>query len=105
MLKKIANYFLVNYYIGTKLEVVNNKYTGKIIGNIVYGIEKVNYLNQFIKENNLNIRKIWAYGDHISGLELLKKADYSFAVNPDKNLRKEALKRNWQILYLRKQKI
>lgn len=102
IIKRIAQFLGIKNYTGTNLEIVDNKFTGKIIGNIVYGEEKIKCINDFIKANDLTLNNSWAYGDHISDLHILKKVKYPVVVNPDKFLKKEANKRNWPILFFRK---
>lgn len=98
ILKQIAECFKIDYYIGTKLETNNLRYTGKIIGNIVYGKEKLSSVKKFISENNLNPEKIWSYADHISDFDLLEIANYPFVVNPNRLSKREALRKNWQVI-------
>ena len=101
-IKPIAEFLGIKNYIGTKLEVVNGKFTGKISGNIVYGKNKVNYLKEFIQKNNLNLSNSYAYADHISDLDLLMASSAPCAVNSDRELLREAKKRNWKILKFKK---
>lgn len=98
IVEKIANYLNIDDHAGTKFEIINGKYTGKIVGGIVYGDNKTVYLHNFIQNNNLDIKNSWAYGDHISDLDILKIVSKPFIVNPDRLLRNEAKKRNWPIL-------
>lgn len=50
IVKKVSQFLNIENYISTHLEVSNNKYTGKIIGDIVYGKNKVNYIKNFIEK-------------------------------------------------------
>jgi len=96
--KKIAEFLDINNYIATKLEVMDGKFTGRIVGDIVYGENKVNCIKKFIKENNLNLIKSWAYADHISDLGILNIVNNPLVVNPNRKMREEARKRKWPIL-------
>jgi HAD superfamily hydrolase (TIGR01490 family) len=62
--------------IGTKLEVINNKITGKFATENCYGIEKVNR----IKENYIleDYDIIYAYGDSYGDKEMLSIADKKY---------------------------
>lgn len=102
LVKKIAKFLNVDNYIATKLEVIDGRFTGRIIGDIVYGDNKVNCIKKFIRENNLSFIKSWAYADHISDLKLLKNVTNPYAVNPDAGLKKEAQKNNWPLFYWKK---
>lgn len=98
IVKKVAQFLNIENYISTQLEVIGGKYTGRIIGDIVYGKHKVDYIKDFVKKNNLTLENSWAYGDHISDMEFLEISTHPNAINPDKLLLIEAQKRNWPIL-------
>lgn len=98
IVKKVAEFLNINNYIGTKLETKNRIFTGDILGDIIYGKNKANYVKGFIRENNLNFKNSWAYADHVSDLDLLLLVANPYAINPDKLLFREAKKRSWPIL-------
>ena len=100
--KPIADFLGIENYIGTRLEVIEGKFTGKILGDIVYGQNKVNLAKEFTKKNNLNLSNSFAYTDHISDLSLLLMVQNPYAINPDKFLFGEAKKRSWPILIFKK---
>jgi len=96
--KKVADFLGVKDYISTRLEILEGKFTGKILGNIVYGENKLDSMNNFIKKNHLSLDDSFAYADHISDLPLLLMVKNPYAVNPDRFLLTEAERRNWPIL-------
>lgn len=98
IVEKIASYLSVKNYICTKLEITNGKYTGKIEGNMVYGKNKVPLIRKFISDNNIEIKNTWGYGDHVSDIYFLEIVAHPFAINPSKQLLKEATLRNWPVL-------
>jgi HAD superfamily hydrolase (TIGR01490 family) len=102
IVKKIAQFLEIKNYIATKLEVENGEFTGKILGDIIYGKNKIKYINNFIKEKEFKIENIWAYTDHISDIDILKNVNHPFVVNPKKDLLKEATKNSWPIIYFKK---
>jgi len=99
IVKKVARFLGVQNYIGTRLEILNGKFTGNILGHIVYGRNKKRALQHFIERNKMMPYRIWAYGDHISDLDILMSATNPIVVNPDRGLYREAIERNWQILF------
>jgi HAD superfamily hydrolase (TIGR01490 family) len=101
LVKKIANFVNIEKYIATELEIINEKFTGNILGDIVYGTNKPKLLKKFIEKNNLDLKNSWAYTDHISDIGLLNLSPRPCAVNPDKSLFKEAKRKNWPILMLK----
>jgi len=101
IVKKIANFLNIDNYIATKLEIKDEKFTGNILGEIVYGKSKPKLVKEFVEINNLSLENSWAYTDHISDLDLLLLSSNPYAVNPDKLLLKEAKKRKLAILILK----
>ncbi len=95
---KVSNFLGIKNYIGTQLETVGGKFTGKIEGEIVYGKNKLVVATEFVQKNNLNLNNSWSYADNISDLDLLMSVSKPYAVNPDRFLLSEAQKRNWPIL-------
>jgi len=102
LVKKVADYLNIKNCISTRLEITSGKFTGKILGDIVYGKNKVYFTKEFIKKNNLDLYNSYAYTDHISDLDLLLMVFNPFAVNPDNLLFAEAKKRNWPVLMFNK---
>jgi|GEM_PF-176390 len=98
IVRRIAEHLNVHDYIATKLEIVNNVYTGKILGTIIYGPTRAFAVRNFIAKNNLAYKKIWVYTDHISDVALLRIARHGTVVNPGKKLRKIAKKEGWAIM-------
>lgn len=98
LVKKIACNFDVENFISTKLEYKDDVYTGNIIGEIMYGKQKLDSVHDFVQTQGLSLNNSWGYGDHESDIFLLSKISHPYAVNPSRNLRKIALKNNWPIL-------
>ncbi len=86
--------------IGTKLEVIDNRYTGKIIKPACFGRNKVKLLEEFISRNELEIDLLssFAYADSVFDIPLLKLVGNPVATYPDRNLRQFAEHNGWQIL-------
>ncbi len=96
--KKVAQYLGIDYFIGTKLEIVNNKFTGKIKGDIIYGRNKVTSINDFVREKGFSLDNSYGYSDHYSDIPFLEMVANPFAVNPDSKLQNKAKRENWPIL-------
>ena len=71
--KKVGEFLKIDYYIGTKLEIKNNEFTGKIDGDIIYGKNKVFAIKNFIRENSFSLKKLQyrLFGNFHKGLSLL----------------------------------
>ena len=99
-LEAIKQKLNVDYVVGTRLEVVNNVYSGKIVKPLCFGINKVNMLKEFIKQKKLNIdlELSFAYSDSIMDAPLLEMVGNPVATYPDKKLLNLAKLKNWDIL-------
>ncbi len=86
--------------IGTRLEVIDDTYTGKIIKPACFGRNKVKLVEEFISQNGLEIdlSSSFAYADSFSDIPLLKLVGNPVATYPDRALRQFAQDNNWQIL-------
>jgi len=98
IVQHVVKFLNIENFIGTRLEIIDNRLTGKILGDIIYGDNKRNAVDRFLKEKTFFLRDSWVYADHISDLSILMMARNAYAVNPSKKLFIEAKKRNWPIL-------
>lgn len=94
---RLRDFLGLKYEISVNLEKINGKYTGKSIGIIPYGVNKVKVIEYLIKNNGLTLEGSYAYADHFSDLDLLEIVTYPAVVNPDRNLRKIAVSREWRV--------
>ena len=97
IIERIKNYVGANFIIATKLAKNSGKYTGEIEEKIPYGENKVLKIKELLEKNKYSLEGSYAYSDHISDLVLLEIVDNSCVVNPDKKLRKVAIKKGWRI--------
>ena len=88
----------MNGYVCSSLEAENGYLTGKPLGRICFGEEKLNRLIEYCKANTMNPEDSWYYADSISDLSVLCVVGNPVCVNPDRQLKKEALGRGWKIL-------
>jgi HAD superfamily hydrolase (TIGR01490 family) len=102
IVRPVANFLGIENYIATKPEVLNGNFTGRILGDIIYGRNKVNFVREFASKSNFSLIGSYGYSDHVSDLDLLMIVSNSYVVNPNKSLMKEARKRNWPILLFKK---
>jgi len=85
-------------YICSSLEVREGHLTGFPAGRLCYGDEKLDRLNGYCKANNTYMSGTWYYSDSISDLPVLSAVANPVCINPDRELKREALKRGWKIL-------
>ena len=86
--------------IGTRLEVVDDKYTGKIVNPSCIGENKVKLFEEFINQNGVEVDLLssFAYADSIFDVPLLKLVGNPVATYPDEDLRQLAEHNGWRIL-------
>lgn len=89
-------------FICSSLEAREGYLTGRPAGTLCYGEEKLHRMNGYCAANNLNKSDVWYYSDSISDLPALSFVGNPVCINPDKALRREAIKRGWRILLWKK---
>ncbi|MBK8881684.1 MAG: HAD family phosphatase [Bacteroidales bacterium] len=85
-------------YICSVLESKEGYFTGRPVGRLCFGAEKLDRLIGYCASNNISHTDIWYYADSISDLPVLNSVGNPVCVNPDRELRAEALKRGWKIV-------
>jgi HAD superfamily hydrolase (TIGR01490 family) len=98
VVKPLAEHFLVHDVIATRAEIEDGKYTGAL-ELYVYADGKAEAIQAAAKEMDIDLEHSFAYSDSITDLPMLEAVGNPVAVNPDRDLRREAEKRGWQIRY------
>ena len=93
----LAKLLGIDDVICSELEVRDGVFTGRFVGNLCYGDEKVNRLKVYCDEMNCSLEKAYYYADSISDFQALDAVGYPVCVNPDKKLAKVAGEKNWTI--------
>jgi len=106
----IAARLEVDALIATDLEIVDDEFTGRIVGIPSFQAGKVQRLTQWLSEYNgslaagaepLGLHDSVFYSDSFNDLPLLECATRAVAVDPDTTLRDIAKSRGWEIISLR----
>ena len=86
--------------IGTKLEVIDGKYTGRIVESLCFSENKAKLLKEFLNQNGLEMdgASSSAYADSIFDAPLLELVANPVATYPDEDLRRLAEHNGWRIL-------
>ena len=87
--------------LATDPEIIDGRYTGKIVGTPTYQEGKVERLKLWLSENNETLAGSYFYSDSINDLPLLLEVERPVAVDPDDALSAEATSRGWDIISLR----
>ena len=96
--KEVVKNLNLDDFICSELEVKNGYMTGHPVGHLCFGEEKAIRLKEYCIKNNCSQSDSWYYGDSISDFNALSVSGNPVCINPDKKLRKAAIKRDWQIL-------
>lgn len=84
--------------IGTRAEVVDGAYTGRLDGPFVYGEGKSEAITDLADEQGYDMRLCYGYSDSASDLPMLELVGHPVAVNPDSALESVAQRRGWPIV-------
>ena len=100
LLEGVANNLDLEYVVGSSMEIVSGRYTGRLAGPLCFGAQKPTQVLKYIQELDINVEwgSSYAYADRIYDQFLLRLVGHSVAVYPDDALRAVALKENWYIL-------
>jgi HAD superfamily hydrolase (TIGR01490 family) len=84
--------------IGTRYEVDGDgAFTGRFDGPFVYGPGKVEAMEAFAAEHEIDLAQSYAYSDSLSDLPMLRAVGHPVAVNPDRDLARLARAEGWGV--------
>jgi HAD superfamily hydrolase (TIGR01490 family) len=83
--------------VATRMEIVDGRYTGAI-DYYAYGENKAAALRELAETHHYDLGLSYAYSDSITDLHMLEEVGHPYAVNPDRDLRREAAARGWPVL-------
>ena len=105
MVEPLANALGMQGAIGTKGEIVDGHYTGKLDGPFVYGIGKAEAVEKLASDRAYDLALCYAYSDSASDLPMMEAVGHPVAVNPDSDLYTVAHERGWPVvIFARKAK-
>jgi len=85
--------------IGTRYEVdEEDAFTGRFEGPFVYGPGKVEAMEAFAAEHEIDLDASYAYSDSLSDLPMLRAVGHPVVVNPDPALAEVAHAEGWQTM-------
>ena len=91
----------VSELLASDAEIVNGRYSGKVVGTPTYKEGKVTRLNSWLQEQDETLEGSWFYSDSINDLPLLLEVNHPVAVDPCPALQQVAEEKNWPIISLR----
>lgn len=97
VVRPIAALLGVKSIIATRMRVEDGKYTGDI-EYYAFGQAKADAIVEFAREHDIDLADSVAYSDSMTDIPMLACVGRSYAVNPDKELRRVAIERGWKVL-------
>ena len=102
IVKPLARHFGVSGVIATRAEVGDdNRYTGALEF-YAYGEQKADAMRELAKRHALDLEASYAYSDSITDAPMLAAVGNPVAVNPDRELRRLAEERGWEVRNFRR---
>ncbi|MBI2890565.1 MAG: HAD family hydrolase [Nitrospirae bacterium] len=98
MVRALAARVGINDIIVTELETHDGILTGQVVGELCYGEGKRKLVQAFADRHGLSLSDSFAYADGYTDIPFLSSVGHPVAVNPDRRLRREAVKRAWPIV-------
>ncbi|SDB94604.1 HAD-superfamily subfamily IB hydrolase, TIGR01490 [Sanguibacter gelidistatuariae] len=97
LVEPIAAVLGADHAIATRMEISGGKYTGQI-DFYAYGENKALAITELARSAGYDLEGSYAYSDSITDAPMLEVVGHSFAVNPDRTLRRLAAERGWGVL-------
>jgi HAD superfamily phosphoserine phosphatase-like hydrolase len=85
--------------LATRLEEVGGTWTGRVLGEAMYGEKKARAAKRFAEEMRLDLGRCYAYGDSLNDHWLMETVGQPAAVNPSNDLAGIARTRGWPVLH------
>jgi len=101
VIEPICHSLGVTEFLSADPEIVDGRYTGKVVGTPTYQQGKVTRLKEWMKEQSETLEGSWFYSDSANDLPLLLEVDNPVAVDPCDRLREKAEDKLWPIISLR----
>ncbi len=93
----IANRLGFTGALGTKAEIKDGIYTGKMNGLLLHGNQKAVAVKELANEQGIDLKNSFAYSDSHNDFPLLTAVGNPAAINPDTLLQIRAIRENWPI--------
>ena len=84
--------------IGTRGEVDNGVYTGRLDGPFCYGEGKVEAIRILAEQRGIDLANSWSYSDSMSDVPMMEAVGHAVAVNPDAELTALSRSRGWPVV-------
>jgi len=99
IVKRVASLVDADGYRCTRLDVRDDRYTGEIRGEHMYGLEKAAAIHLLAADTGIREANIWCYADHGSDADILQLVGHPFPTNPNQTLLSIARRHDWQVVH------
>jgi HAD superfamily hydrolase (TIGR01490 family) len=82
----------------TRLEEKKERWTGRIVGEAMFGEAKARAIGRIAAEADLDLQRCFAYGDSSSDQWMLEAVGKPAAINPSNDLARIARRKDWAVL-------
>jgi len=93
----MGSHLAVDDIICSELEIRDGLFTGRSVGPLCFGIEKLTRLKAYCEKMNCSPEKAYYYADDISDFQVLDVVGYPVCINPDRKLARAAAAKHWTI--------
>jgi HAD superfamily hydrolase (TIGR01490 family) len=101
LIKPLENYLGISGSLCSELEFEEGQTSGRLLGPALFGENKKNAVEAWLKTRSIPSQELWFYSDSYTDLPLLEFSGHPIAVNPDRFLKRIAKQRGWSILHWR----
>ena len=96
IVEPFARLLKIDRWIATRPQIVEGLYTGELEF-YAYGPQKADAIREMAARDGIDLDASFAYSDSITDLPMLEAVGRPVAINPDKELRRVAVERGWEI--------
>ncbi|MGF7239325.1 MAG: HAD family hydrolase [Frankia sp.] len=83
--------------LGTVSEIVDGRYTGRLVGDPLHGPAKAAAVRALAAREGLDLAKCYAYSDSVNDEPMLSLVGHPMALNPDPDLKALARENEWPV--------
>jgi phosphoserine phosphatase len=101
VVRPLAGHFGVAGVLATRARIEDGRYTGELEF-YCYGDAKAEAIRSLAEDRGIDLETSYAYSDSSTDLPMLRTVGHPVAVNPDRELRREAETQGWDIRNFRR---
>jgi HAD superfamily hydrolase (TIGR01490 family) len=96
IVEPFARLLKIDRWIATRPQIVDGRYTGELEF-YAYGAHKAAAIKEMAARERIELAASFAYTDSVTDLPMLEAVGRPVVINPDKELRRLAVERGWQV--------